>query len=95
MGACCGGTSCTLTLAADCAGAGERFAGAGVGCGTANTATNCCPADFNFSGESTVQDLFDFLAAFYANDPRADINVSGNVSVQDIFDFLGHYFGGC
>jgi hypothetical protein len=54
-----------------------------------------CPADFNGSGMSSVQDLFDFLAAFYALDPRADINGSGLISVQDIFDFLAAYFAGC
>jgi hypothetical protein len=54
-----------------------------------------CPADFNHSAMVTVQDIFDFLAAYFANDPRADINGSGAVSVQDIFDFLAAYFAGC
>lgn len=54
-----------------------------------------CIADFNNSGQSSVQDLFDFLAAFFANDPRADFNASGIISVQDLFDFLAAYFAGC
>jgi hypothetical protein len=54
-----------------------------------------CPADFNFSGVVSVQDIFDFLAAYFSNDPRADINGSGAITVQDIFDFLAAYFGGC
>ncbi|GEM_PF-1908186 len=54
-----------------------------------------CPADFNGSGSPTVQDLFDFLAAYFSSDPRADINRSGTISVQDIFDFLAAYFAGC
>jgi DNA-binding beta-propeller fold protein YncE len=54
-----------------------------------------CPADFNHSGGASVQDIFDFLTAYFSNDPRADVNHSNAVSVQDIFDFLGMYFAGC
>jgi len=54
-----------------------------------------CPADFNMSGGVTVQDLFDFLAAWFSNDPRADINGVNGVTVQDIFDFLAAWFSGC
>jgi hypothetical protein len=54
-----------------------------------------CPADFNQSGAISVQDIFDFLAAYFAGDPRADFNHSGAISVQDIFDFLAAYFAGC
>ena len=56
---------------------------------------NCCPADFNHSGARTVQDIFDFLAAWFAQNPAADFNHSGSVSVQDIFDFLAAWFAGC
>jgi hypothetical protein len=54
-----------------------------------------CLADFNNSGAVTVQDIFDFLAAYFSGDARADINASGTVTVQDIFDFLALYFSGC
>jgi prepilin-type processing-associated H-X9-DG protein len=54
-----------------------------------------CPADFNNSGAASVQDIFDFLAAYFAADPHADFNASGATSVQDIFDFLAAYFAGC
>jgi hypothetical protein len=54
-----------------------------------------CPADFNSSGTASVQDIFDFLAAYFAGDPLADFNRSGAISVQDIFDFLAAYFSGC
>jgi hypothetical protein len=54
-----------------------------------------CPADFNGSGVVSVQDIFDFLAAYFASDPAADFNGSGAVSVQDIFDYLAAYFAGC
>jgi hypothetical protein len=51
--------------------------------------------DFNGSGSATVQDIFDFLAAYFGNSPTADVNLSGAISVQDIFDFLAAYFAGC
>lgn len=54
-----------------------------------------CPADFNGSGSVTVQDIFDFLSAYFDNNVAADFNESGTVTVQDIFDFLNAYFAGC
>lgn len=54
-----------------------------------------CTGDFNGSGSFSVQDIFDFLAAYFAGDPQADINASGSLTVQDIFDFLASYFLGC
>ncbi|MDZ4687532.1 MAG: immunoglobulin domain-containing protein, partial [Planctomycetaceae bacterium] len=51
-------------------------------------------ADFNCTGGTTIQDIFDFLAAYFGNNPSADFNGSGGVTVQDIFDFLSAYFGG-
>lgn len=54
-----------------------------------------CPVDFNDSGEVTVQDIFDFLSAYFLGDIAADYNGSATVTVQDIFDFLEAYFIGC
>lgn len=54
-----------------------------------------CRADFNSSGSVTVQDVLDFLGAYFATDPRADFDFSGLISVQDIFAFLNEYFAGC
>ncbi len=54
-----------------------------------------CPADFNNVFGTNVQDIFDFLAAWFAGDPRADFNGSGAANVQDIFDFLAAWFAGC
>ena len=55
-----------------------------------------CPADFNCDGHVTVQDVFDYLAAWFSRSPNADFNNSGSVTVQDIFDFLRAWFaGGC
>jgi agmatine/peptidylarginine deiminase len=59
------------------------------------TIAGTCRADFNNSLTLTVQDIFDFLAAYFAGDARADLNDSGNITVQDIFDFLAEYFAAC
>ena len=56
---------------------------------------SCCRADFNNAGGVTVQDIFDFLSAWFAGAPRADFNDAGGVTVQDIFDFLSAWFQGC
>jgi hypothetical protein len=53
-----------------------------------------CRADFNYSGRLEVQDLFDFLGAWFAGDPRADFNGRG-LHQQDIFDYLAAWFAGC
>jgi hypothetical protein len=57
--------------------------------------TIACPADVNDDSLLSVQDLFDFLAAFFANDSAADVNGSDTITVQDLFDFLSIYFVGC
>ncbi len=54
-----------------------------------------CAADFNGDGALSVQDIFDFLGAWFAGTPSADFNGIGGLSVQDIFDFLGAWFAGC
>lgn len=54
-----------------------------------------CAADFNGVGSVSVQDIFDFLAAWFAALPDADVNGTGTVTVQDIFDFLAAWFAGC
>jgi len=67
-------------------------------CGTITSSAvslTVCIADFNNSGVVSVQDIFDFLSAYFGNDPATDVNGSGSVSVQDIFDYLAAYFAGC
>jgi len=91
-GACCTGTTCTVTNSAGCSG---TFQGNSTACGAAGNPTTCCKANFNIMGGVTVQDIFDFLGAYFANDPSADFNGAGGITVQDIFDFLGAYFTGC
>jgi hypothetical protein len=91
-GACCSGAACSVTAAASCTG---TFKGAGTTCNFAGNPVTCCRANFNQVGGVTVQDIFDFLAAYFSNAATADINGVGGVTVQDIFDFLALYFAGC
>jgi hypothetical protein len=91
-GACCPGTHCVVTTEAACA---SRWQGSGTTCGAAANPTTCCKANYNGQGGVSVQDIFDFLAGYFAGNARADINSSGAVTVQDIFDFLAAYFVGC
>ncbi len=62
-----------------------------------NTPVNppVCRADFNQVGGVTVQDIFDFLSAWFLNAPSADFNGAGGITVQDVFDFLSAWFAGC
>ncbi len=54
-----------------------------------------CAADFNGVNGLDVSDIFDFLAAWFAGDPRGDFNGVGGTNVQDVFDFLAAWFVGC
>ena len=54
-----------------------------------------CPPDMNSSGTLTVQDIFDFLNAWFANTPRGDFNRADGCTIHDIFDYLSAWFAGC
>lgn len=95
VGGCCRGVTCAMVRPGDCAGPNSRFLGVGVACNIPmNHTAPCCKADFNQSGAVSVQDIFDFLGGYFADDASADFN-GGGTTVQDIFDFLGAYFTGC
>ncbi len=62
---------------------------------TSPVAIATCVADYNGIGGTSVPDIFDFLADWFASNPHADFNESGIINVQDIFDFLNSWFQGC
>ncbi len=94
-GACCSGSSCAVGPAISCGGPNRLFAGTGTVCNApGNLFSPCCKADFNHVNGVTVQDIFDFLNAYFSGQPTADLGGDG-VSVQDIFDFLAAFFTGC
>jgi hypothetical protein len=54
-----------------------------------------CAADDDCSGSLAVADIFSYLNAWFAGDPRADFDRMGGVQVADIFAFLNAWFVGC
>ncbi len=50
------------------------------------------PGDWNCDHQVQVQDIFDFLADWFAG--GGDFNADGTTAVQDIFDFLNAWFAG-
>ena len=54
-----------------------------------------CVGDFNGDSVAGVQDIFDFLAAWFNSSPLTDVDNSGSVSTQDLFTFLASWFAGC
>lgn len=52
-----------------------------------------CRCDWNLSGATGLQDLFDYIGSYFLN--RGDFNGDGATSVQDLFDYLACYFSGC
>jgi hypothetical protein len=56
---------------------------------------NACPADFNRDNILNSQDFFDFLVAFFANQPAADFNRDNTINSQDFFDYVSAFFNGC
>jgi hypothetical protein len=95
-GACCvSPADCRILTAVNCAAAGGAYTGDGIPCQVdPGNIITCCIANFNGVNGITVQDIFDFLAAYFAGDHDADLNGNG-LGVQDIFDFLAAYFAGC
>jgi hypothetical protein len=92
LGACCTGPHCRLATMEACGAA--TFFGASTVCGTPGNPTLCCRANFNNINGVEVQDLFAFLAAWFAGSPTADFN-GGGIGVGDIFDFITAWFTGC
>lgn len=54
-----------------------------------------CRADFDGDGGVGPPDIFAFLAAWFAFEPRADFDNNGVLAVPDIFAFLSAWFAGC
>lgn len=104
-GVCCRGSTCTTVLSnpALCAAgviapAGYAFYGTLPGCNGASLTAPCCHADFNKTGGVTVQDVFDYMTAWFGGSALAVFGGDGTgVPVaQDLFNFMGAWFaGGC
>jgi hypothetical protein len=54
-----------------------------------------CAADFDLDGAATIDDIFVYLNAWFAYDPRCDLDAGGSVTIDDLFLFLNRWFAGC
>ena len=54
-----------------------------------------CPADFGCDGSVSVQDIYDFIEAWFAGDLRADMDGSGVLTGLDVLEYIGAWFVGC
>ncbi|MBY0261169.1 MAG: HDOD domain-containing protein, partial [Phycisphaerales bacterium] len=95
-----GSTTATLSIAGiTAADLGAYNCVASDACGqstaSADALLSACTADFDCSGIRDVSDIFSFLSAWFAGDPRSDINGVNGRDVADIFAFLSAWFGGC
>ncbi len=62
-----------------------------------NATTPCCKADFDHNGSVTIDDIFNYLNAWFSGSPRASIitNGVGAPAITDIFAFLNAWFAQC
>jgi glucose/arabinose dehydrogenase len=88
LGACCNGATCTVGATAACAG---DFRGIGSAC----TSATCCAVNINHDDVVSVQDIFDYLTAWFSGLPSAEFDGQPGVQVADIFAFLSAWFAGC
>lgn len=54
-----------------------------------------CPGDFNGQNGVTLQDLFDYLNAWFAGATDAEFDNAPGITLQDLFDFLTAWFSPC
>jgi hypothetical protein len=83
-----------LAVANNCEGL-RVFHGAGSVCGTVINPIACCAANFNRVDGLEVQDVFDYLSAWFAHDMAADFNRNGVLNVDDVFAFMAAWHAGC
>ena len=95
-GACCTGTTCTITAATSC---GGTYLGTNTTCqGSPTNHITCCPANFDLLDNVTADDIFAFLDAWFAQSGQtgpslsADFDRSTVVTADDIFSFLDAWF---
>lgn len=70
-GACCNPETgaCVVTMSSTCGPLGGSYQGDGSSCSPNPCQVTSCAADFNNSGNVSVQDIFDFLSAYFAGCP--------------------------
>lgn len=54
-----------------------------------------CPSDFSADGQTTVDDVFVYIAAWFNREARCDIDQDGQIEIDDLFLFIAIWFQGC
>lgn len=70
---------------------GSRFGTAGSGI-LSISRVGACACDFDRNGILRVDDVFTFLAAWFAREPRADFDGDGSFTINDLFACLQCFF---
>jgi hypothetical protein len=52
-------------------------------------------ADFDDNGARSIDDIFIYLNAWFAQNPRTDVDAVPGLSIDDLFVFLNLWFAGC
>lgn len=96
-GACCHEGFCSIRPQGNCPpnGTFQYFRGPGIACGTAANPIGCCLANFNMVNGVDIQDLNDFLAAWFAHDPSSDFDRDGAMTFTDVTRFISAWTAGC
>lgn len=103
LGSCCTGQVfggmghiCNQVTFSQCQTLNGQWKGYGVPCqNPAGNYTACCYANFNGQNNISVQDIFDFLTAFFNQNLAADCDGNNVITPNDLFCFLAAYFTGC
>ncbi|MBY0311704.1 MAG: serine protease [Phycisphaerales bacterium] len=97
-----GANTSTLTVSNVVLGTHPRVirlrAGLSNTCSVVNSAPatlTVCFADFDCNGSLTIGDLFTYLNAWFAGDPRCEVNGVGGLTIEDLFAYLNIWFAGC
>lgn len=100
-GVCCRGSTCATGITATACTAAEPvgasfFSGQAVCNPAGGLAAPCCLADVNKRDGVDLQDVFDYLNAWFAQNPYARFggNGTGTPVLQDLFSFLNAWFAG-
>lgn len=54
-----------------------------------------CAADFDNDARRTIEDIFVYLAAWFAGEPRCDQDGTQGVTLDDLLLFINRWFAGC
>jgi hypothetical protein len=67
----------------------------GLGANSSLLRIRACRADFDNSGSISIDDIFIYINAWFANNPRANWDCGTPLNIDDIFIYINAWFAGC